>query len=493
MSNRKHPPHWADRLLESFCAPHLLEEVQGDLQELYGEWVEKYGERKANWLYRWHTIKFLRPFAIRKYRFLSLLNSAMLKNYLTIIYRNFQRQPFQNSLNLFCLALSIAATSLMLLYINFELTYDQFHQQANQIYRIETQGIQTRDQLREMDWPGTPANLATFLKQDYPEIEATVRFYQFWQDEEVEFQYQDDKFQQEDVVAVDASVFDIFSFPLISGDAQEALSGPNKIVLSESLARRIFGEQNPVGKLLNSRLAHIRPDTPTEYTLMVSGVYRDLPKNTHLPANALISSETDPHLDDYYFNRFHTSTYVLLPDYTNPAGLAPRLSQIYTNYLNPDREPVMVSAQHTLIPLTEIHLRESGGLTYVYIYGAVSILLLFLAIISYVNLLTAQASTRAREIGVRKVMGSRRDQLVYQFLTESTFFALLALIVGLMLLVVSIDSLNNILGLQLNTTSLLQPSLLIGMLTVLLILGVLGGSYPAFFLSSFQPISVMKA
>ncbi|MEO0334425.1 MAG: ABC transporter permease, partial [Bacteroidota bacterium] len=189
----------------------------------------------------------------------------MLKNYLTIIYRNFRRQPFQGGLNLFCLALSIAATLLMLLYINFELTYDQFHQQADRVYRIETQGIQTRDQLREVDWPTTPANLATFLEQDYSEVEATVRFYQFWQNEQVEFQYQDDVFQQEDIFVADASVFDVFSFSLLKGDAKEALTGPNKIVLSESLARQIFGEQNPVGKLVKSKLAHIFPDTPEEY------------------------------------------------------------------------------------------------------------------------------------------------------------------------------------------------------------------------------------
>ncbi|MEM8970406.1 MAG: ABC transporter permease, partial [Bacteroidota bacterium] len=417
----------------------------------------------------------------------------MLKNYLTIIYRNFRRQPFQSGLNLFCLALSITATLLMLLYINFELTYDQFHQQADRVYRIETQGIQTRDQLREVDWPTTPANLATFLEQDYSEVEATVRFYQFWQNEEVKIQYQDDVFQQEDIFAVDASVFNVFSFPLISGDTKEALTGPNKIVLSESLARQIFGEQNPVGKLVKSKLAHIFPDTPEEYTLMVTGVYQDLPENTHLPVRALVSSATDPHLNDYYFNRFSTFTYVLLPGNTDPHSLAPRLSQIYTSYLNSEREPVLVSAQHTLTPLTDIHLEESGGLTYVYIYGAVSILLLFLAIISYVNLLTAQASSRVREIGVRKVMGSRRGQLIYQFLTESTFFALLALIVGLTILLVSIDPLNTTLGLQLDIMALLQPSLLLGMLGVLLVLGVLGGSYPAFFLSSFQPISVMKA
>ncbi|MEM9831968.1 MAG: ABC transporter permease [Bacteroidota bacterium] len=492
MHKNHHPPHWIDRFLEGFCTPQLLEEVQGDLHELYREWIKEYGKRRANWLYLLHTIKFLRPFAIRKYRFSSLLPLAMLKNYLTIIYRNFQRQPFQNGLNLFCLALSITATLLMLLYINFELTYDQFHQKANRIYRVETQGIQTHDQLREVDWPTTPANLATFLKQDYSDIEATVRFYQFWQGEEVEFHYQDDIFREAEIFVADASVFDVFSFTLTQGDAREALTGPNKIILSETLARQIFGGQNPVGKLLKSDLAHIFPDTPEGYSLMVTGVYRDLPENTHLPAHALISSETDPHLDDYYFNRFSAFTYVLLPNDTDPMSLAPRLSQIYTSYLNPEREPVMVSAQHALTPLTDIHLKESGGFTYVYIYGVVSLLLLFLAVISYVNLLTAQASNRAREIGVRQIMGSRRGQLIYQFLTESTLFTFAALLVGIILLVVSIDSLNSLLGLQLNARALLNPFLLLGMLGILVVLGLLGGSYPAFFLSSFRPVSVMK-
>jgi putative ABC transport system permease protein len=416
----------------------------------------------------------------------------MFKHYLNVIRRNFVRHPLHTSLNTFCLAISITATLFMLLYIHFELTYDRFHSQAERIYRIETPTIETHDKVNEVQWTTTPANLITYLAQDYPEVEASVRCFTFWRDEEVKLQYQDEIYVEEDIFAADAALLDIFSFELIRGDVKQALHGPNKIMLSETLAKRIFGNQDPIGKLLESRLVHNLPDTKENYTLMVTGVYRDLPKNTHLPASAVISSATDPQLDDYYFSHFNVYTYVLLPQQNNAIAIASGLSQIYAQYLNANLEPVLVGAQHRLAPLTTIHLQESGGLAYVYTFWAVSLLLLGLAIISYVNLLTAQANHRIREVGIRKVMGSRRSQLVFQFMAESFFYAGISLVVGIILLILSLDFLNVLLGLQLNFEQLANPSLLLGMVIIFGMLGGLGGSYPAFVLASFQPLMAMK-
>jgi putative ABC transport system permease protein len=416
----------------------------------------------------------------------------MLQNFLTITLRNMGRQPMQAIQNLACLTIGIAASLLIVLYIDFELTYDRFHTRAPGIYRVETKTVNLREKVLEVNWPSTPNNFGAYIIQDYPEVEKVVRFYKFFRNAEVKFRYAEQLIDEKEVYAADASVFDVFSFEMLAGDAKQAFVGPNKIVLSESLARRIFGKENPLGKTLQSKLIHNLPDMPEDYSFMVTGVYRDLRKNTHLPLHALISASTDPGQKHYHFGTYQTFTYLLLPSSTNAANLAPKLTQIYNRYLDPAREPVMVNAVQELIPITGIHMKETGGLMYVYIFCGIGLLLMLIAIISYVNLVTAQASRRAMEIGIRKVLGSHRKQLISQFLTESLFFTLLALFLAVLFVILSITRLNEFLGLQLGIGQLWQPQLLLSMLGIVCVIGLLGGSYPAFFLSSFEPIAVMK-
>jgi putative ABC transport system permease protein len=416
----------------------------------------------------------------------------MLRHFLTLTLRNGFRQPLHTVLNLLCLTLGLAAALLIGLYLHSELTYDRFHANARRIYRVETKLVNLKDKVLEVGWHNTPSNLAAFIKQDYPEVENYVRFFKFFSDEAAAFGYQGELFEEKDVYAVDSSVFAIFSFPFVAGNPAQALSGPNKIVLSRSLARRIFGEANPIGKTLESRLSHNLPGMREQYALMVTGVYEDLPPNTHLPVQAMISAQTDPGLAQYYFGTYNTLTYLLLPATTDPGRLAPKFTQIYDRYLDPAREPVMANALHELMPLMAIHLADTGGITYLYIFGAVGLLLLLIAVISYVNLVTAQAGRRGVEIGIRKVLGSHRGPLVAQFLLESLFFTLLALLAGASLVAALVDPLNHLLGLQLEAGQLGNPQMLAGMLCIGVITGLLGGSYPAFFLSSFEPVSVMK-
>ncbi len=416
----------------------------------------------------------------------------MLKNYLTIVWRNISRQPAYTFLNLSCLTIGIAAALLILLYLDFEINYDRFHEKSDRIYRVETRVVETQAKKIDVEWGGAPALLGPYMQQDFPELESYARFYQFFLNESVPLEYEGEVVNEDRVDVVDASVLEIFSFDFIYGDSKTALTGPNKIILTESLAKKIFGEMDPVGKILTTNLVHMLPDVDPNYSLMVSGVYRDWPENSYLDLNAFVSAESDPKLSTYHFNRFSYFTYVLLHPEVDPEILAPKLSTIYNKYLDPNLEPVMKSALHELVPLTQIHMNLTGGYTYVYIFAAIGFLLLLIAMISYVNLVTAQASKRALEIGVRKVMGSSREQLIVQFLSESMIFSFLALILAVVLVTIAVDSFNEILNLQLNADALWQTHLLFGMLGIFLILGVLGGSYPAFFLSSFQPISIMK-
>jgi len=290
---------------------------------------------------------------------------------------------------------------------------------------------------------------------------------------------------------MDSTLLDMFSFDFIYGNEKTALNGPNKLMLSESMAKRLFGDVDPIGQLVTTTLIHVIPEVDPNYTFVVSGVFKDLPKNSHLEMEALISSTSDPELANYYFGRFTFLTYVLLKDGIEPAELEGKISDIY-NYIDKEREPVMKFAQHELVPITAIHMAETGGRSYLYIFGVVGLLMLLIAIISYVNLVTAQASKRALEIGVRKVMGSDRRQLIVQFLTESMGFSFLALVLALGIVFFSLSPLNGILNLQLESSQLFQSNLIWGMVAILFVVGLLGGSYPAFFLSAFEPITVLK-
>ena len=416
----------------------------------------------------------------------------MLRNYLTIVWRNMSRQPAHTFLNLSCLTIGIAAVLFILLYLDFEVNYDRFHEKSDQIYRIETNVIETHSKKIDVEWEGTPAMLGAYMKKDFPEVESYVRFYRFFLNESIPLEFEGKVINEENVDVVNASVLDVFSFDFVYGDSKTALTGPNKIILTESLAKKIFGDTNPIGKILKSNLVHMLPDVDPEYALMVSGVYRDWPENSYLDFNALISAESDPQLASYHFGRFSYYTYALLLPEVDSEKLAPKLSAIYDQYLDPNIEPVMKSAIHELVPLTQIHMNQTGGFTYVYIFVAIGFLLLLIAIISYVNLVTAQASKRALEIGVRKVMGSSREQLTIQFLSESLIFSFLTLTFAVSLVRMLVIPFNELLNLELDAQVLWQPHMLLGMLGIFLVLGIFGGSYPAFFLSSFQPVAIMK-
>ena len=417
----------------------------------------------------------------------------MLKTYLTIAWRNLYRQPAHTFLNLACLTAGIGAALFIILYIDFELNYDRFHAKSDQIYQVRTTALNLGERVRETDNDGSPRNLAPFIKADFPEVQQCVRIFQFFDDDQLNLKYEGKTIASDEIFAADPSIFDVFTIDLLKGEVTNALEGPNKIMLSESLAQRIFGDETALGKVVSTELVHSLPKKESNYQLMVTGVYKDFPRNSHLTLNALMSAETDPALEEWYFSHFNTLYYLLLAPQAKAVEVAANLTDIYKKHLNPVKEPVLTSATHELVPLKEVHFRESGGRTYIFIFGGVALLLLIIAMISYVNLTTAQANRRSMEIGIRKVMGSNRRQLIQQFLSESLVYTALSMGIAILLVWKFVGSMNTTLGLELEAARLWQPELLTGIIGLWLILGLLGGSYPAFFLSSFQPITVIKS
>lgn len=409
-----------------------------------------------------------------------------------VAWRNLRRQPLYAILNILGLAVGIAACLFILLYLNFELNYDEFHVKKDRLYRVQTNGLTLRSRDMEVTWDGVPRNLGPLARAEFPEIEEVVCFHQFHTEGAVNFNYQGQVIREEAVYAVDTNLLSALTFELVAGSPAHALHGPNRMIISEELAGRLFGDSPAVGKMITTELTHVLPDTPNHYTLEVTGVFKDLPQNSHMAVEALLSADTDPRLGDYHFARFTSSTYFLLHPEAQPNQVAAKLTGLYERYLDPDREPVLLKARHHLMPITAIHMEATGGPTYLYIFGGVALLLLLIAMISYINMVTAQASRRAMEVGLRKVLGSSRSHLITQFLTESILLSGLGLLLALVIVWLSLDPLNSLLNLRLYAGQLLSWQLIGGMLTIWVILGILGGSYPAFFLSSFQPLRVMK-
>jgi putative ABC transport system permease protein len=382
----------------------------------------------------------------------------MLENYFKIILRNIRRQPAHTLLNLSCLTIGIAGTLLILLYLHFELTYDKFHVKAANIYKVNTNAIKTHEKTIDVTWVNTPATLGPTIEKEITGVENYSRIFQFSTSPDLKLWYNDNKLDVTDVYAADPSVFDIFSFDFVSGSPEESLKGPDKFVISESLANRLFGDADPLGKIVRSSLPKEKTGD-SQVALVVAGVYRDMPKNTHLFIEALISSSTDRSLEDYYFNEFNVYTYLLLHPHTDVDQLAASLMDIYIKHVDPVRDPVLVSASHKLVGITDIHSEATGGYTYIYIFSAVGILLLVISAISYVNLATAQVSRRSLEIGLRKVMGSQRNQLVSQFLGESTVLTSIAAVVAMLIVALALGSLNEMLTLNLSFLNYRRHSL----------------------------------
>ncbi|HPS98692.1 MAG TPA: ABC transporter permease, partial [Bacteroidales bacterium] len=324
------------------------------------------------------------------------------------------------------------------------------------------------------------------VAQDYPEVEAYVRFFNM---PRALYEYEDKEFVEEDFFYADSALFDIFTYRVIRGDARRALLEPNKIVLTETVAARYFGDGDPVGRTLTSGNSAYE----------VTGVIEDVPSNSHFRFGALASRTNLPEQIGSWGN-FGVFTYLLFPEGLDVKAFEEKMQGMYAAYMEPIFGPVNVKVEYLLEPIREIHLystkegepEPTGSITYVYIFAIVAIFLVLIAAMNYMNLSTARSSGRAREVGLRKVVGSRRGPLVLQFLSESVIFTVLSLAISIILLMALLPKLNLLAGKSFDSNVIFSPVVLLGMLGVVLLVGFIGGSYPAFFLSRFSPVTVLK-
>ncbi|HEV3222797.1 MAG TPA: ABC transporter permease [Puia sp.] len=412
----------------------------------------------------------------------------MIKNLLRIAFRNFKKDKWYSILNVLGLTLGITFSLFLIFYITDELNYDRYNEKADRIVRIVSY-IQEKD--KNTDWTVTQLPLAATLKKDFPEVEESARLLNR---ERTLFKKGNDGFYETKIYYADSSIFNIFSYKFVEGNAANALNKPNSIVISKTLAEKYFGKNaQAVGQTMK-----------TVYDLYkVTGVIEDVPKNSHLRFDMLISLSTilkgaNDGQDNW--GSFNNFTYVLLKPGTSAETFNKKLIPMYDKYMAPIFAKFNVKIHYGVMPITFIHLHsklegepeETGDMSYIWIFSAVAFFMLLIACINYMNLTTARSARRAKEIGIRKVAGSTKKQLVGQFLSESLLTAFVSLLLSIILVILFIPVFNSISGKEFTMQTLLQPFNIFLLIGILLFTGLVGGSYPAFYLSSFQPVSILK-
>ncbi len=423
----------------------------------------------------------------------------MFRNYFKVAFRNLWKYKTFSAINIVGLAVGLCSFLLISLYVLDELSFDRHFKNADRIYRINSDIVFGGGDLK---LPQTSDMMGSSLKKDYPEVEEYTRIYNNSGSKLIK---KGDAYINEPALAhVDSTFFTVFSLEAISGDLKTSLNEPNTVVLSETAAMKYFNSLDVVGKTIETN-----DNTSTIYK--VTAVTKDLPTNSHFNFDLLFSMKNvDYEWGQYVSHNFHT--YLLLKEGADAAGFDKKFDEYILRYVLPQAKQSMnISSmedfekagnrlEYSLMPLKKIHLHSdrqfeitpSGNVQYVYIFSMVALFILLIACINFMNLTTARSANRAREVGIRKVLGTERKDLITQFLTESTLMAVLSLVIALLIAWLVLPLFNDVTTKQMDISSLYSPMILPLLVALPFIVGLLAGSYPAFYLSSFKPIVVLK-
>ena len=409
----------------------------------------------------------------------------MFQNLIKIALRVIRKDLFYSIFNIAGLTIGITSSLFLLLYILDELSYDRYHEQSENIYRVVSHISEPDD---AFDWIVAQVPFAPTVKDDYPEVEEYVRFIDMGN---TLFIKDDLRFYEDQVYYVDSTVFRVFTYNLVTGDPDVVLNAPNSIVVTRSFAHRYFGDENPVGQSIR---------TEDEESYIITGLMEDVPANSHFRFSALISRNTLPEQFGGGWGNFGVFTYLLLNEKTDSKQLEEKLSEMYDKYMADIFEQFNIKIVYGLDRISKIHLyskyegepEPAGSIQYIYVFVVVILFMLIIASINYMNLATARSTKRAREVGLRKVSGSGRGLLIVQFLTESLALTIISLLFSILLIFLLLPQFNFISGKLLEASVLGHPAIVLSILLIIFLLGIIGGSYPAFYLSGFTPLAVLK-
>ncbi len=478
-----------DEVIDHMCSAVEAEVNKGkNFIEAYREVLKSFG----------HTAG-LREMQKQTFQVENQRTKIMLKNYLTLAFRTLRKQRFFTLINILGLAIGIASCLVIVLFVNNELSYDRFYRNANRIYRVNG----------EIKFGGNhyklavaPAPLADAILSDYPEVESAVRFrsrgsYLVKRSEST------DNFKEQNVIWTDSTFFGVFSVPLLKGNPGRALKEPNTVAISRKTSDKYFPKGDALGQSL------ILDNT---LNVKVSAVFEDMPENSHFHFDILIAMSGLDEAKSTQFLSNNFNTYLLLKEGVDAKAFEAKMTGLVEKYVGPEAAAVLGGEftmekfrasgnklEYTLIPLTDIHLHSdltaelgpNSDITYVYLFSAVALFILAIACINFMNLSTARSANRAKEVGVRKVLGSLRSHLVRQFLLESVLLSLFSFFLALILALGFLPVFNDLASKKL-ALPWSDPAFYGILLVASLIIGTLAGLYPSFFLSAFKPINVLK-
>ncbi|GAB3774206.1 ABC transporter permease [Spirosoma horti] len=490
------PPRWATQLLRWWGDPNTHEEVQGDLLELHAYWVNTEGKRRADWRYSLSALKLLRPLArpthIPQYTTTFFLSPDMIRNYAKVAFRNLIKNKVYSAINIGGLAIGIACCLLIALYVYDEVNYDRFNTNFNHIYRV----VERQQQPEGIfDVAVTPGPLAPTLLKDFPEVSRAVRIGS-WHGLLSQGQQ---SVESDQMLIIDPGFFGLFSYSLLQGNVNNIFKGPDEVIFSKKMAERFFGinwrQQHVLGKSFRFN---------NERTLMLVGVAQNPPAQSHIQFDVLLPFKWLERYDEWSnkWNSNNYHTYVQLkPDATgkaaNPVLFGEKIRHQIKRY-NPENDTPLL-----LQPLSDIYLyskfafqTDFGGkrsdIAYIRIFVIVGLIVLLIAVVNFINLATARASQRAKEVGVRKSIGAQRSSLLMQFLGESLVMTGVSVLVSIFLADLLLPLFNNMANKSLQIPYHL-PAFWLVILVLTAAVSLLAGLYPAFFLSAFRPVTVLKA
>jgi putative ABC transport system permease protein len=412
----------------------------------------------------------------------------VIKNYFKVALRNIIRNKGYSLINVAGLAIGIACCALIILFVTNELSYDRFHEKADRIFRVV---FSSSDD-------GLPSNangsfgVGPALKRDFPEIMDTVRIRKMGQGVKRYVGYKDKKFYEQGFFFAEPSIFSVFDFPLIKGNPAAALDEPNTIVLTEEMANKYFGVEDPIGKMIEAD-----PYNDGEIMLFrITGIAKNVPRNSHIHFDFLASYVSLKEDTTDFSGYYQHYTYVLLNDKSSADSLNPKLlAFLHRNWRkNPwytiSLQPLLDIRLHSRL---RSEVEPTGNILYIYIFTAIAVFVLLIACINFMNLTTARAIKRAKEVGIRKVVGASKNQLVRQFLGESLLLTIFSVLAAFLIVLATLPLFNKLADKDMTLGSITNPSLIFGMIALALAVGLFSGIYPAFFLSSFRPIHSLKS
>ncbi|MBX2843073.1 MAG: ABC transporter permease [Flammeovirgaceae bacterium] len=491
---KPNPPKYALNFLRWFCREDYLEELEGDLIEvLEMQWETSPKKARRNFgfqVIRHFHPEFIKPITAEN----KLINSAMYLNHFKIAWRHIFSKKLYSFINITGLGVGMACCLLILLYVKYELSYDQYHEDLDKIYRVthaykslEEKGKPTAPEAFQV-WGCAPVGPA--MLKDFPEVKS---FFRFTSPNNMLFEYEDKRFQEDNLVFADSNAFEMFSWKLLAGNPETVLDEPNTVVLTEKIAHKYFGSEDPIGKV-------IKVDLGEDAVFKVTGVMENVPANSHFAFEGLVSMST--------FRRFRSEifdwwgyvdfyTYFTLNENANIASVENKIPEFVEKYTgNWENSGYDIAFE----PMSDAYLHsvagrqpgETGSLQNLYIFSSIAIFILLIACINFINLSTSRSLERAKEVGIRKVVGAHRQILMGQFLSEFILLSFFAAVLALLLVVLFSPILQDLTGKPISYQNLLEwetfPSLFAGVV----IIGILAGGYPAILLVNFQPAKVLK-